>query len=103
MTLDEARGHVGDTLVHKFLDQPAEEAELVRVGNGGALHVRFAGSTEVVTMHSRHFTLKAGAGCRCGITPDAPSEVIPVACPVHGTPCEYCGGLESCKGDCNGG
>ena len=62
MTLEEARGHVGETLVHKFLDQPAEEADLVRIGNGGALHVRFAGSAEVVTMHPRHFALKAQAG-----------------------------------------
>lgn len=58
MTLDEAFDHMGETLVHKFLDQPAEEAELVKVGDHGALHVRFAGSTEVVTMHPRHFTPK---------------------------------------------
>jgi hypothetical protein len=58
MTFDEAFDHVGETLVHKFLDQPAEEAELVKVGDYGALHVRFAGSTEVVTMHPRHFAPK---------------------------------------------
>lgn len=40
--------------------------------------------------------------CRCGITPGAPSEVIPPACPVHGIPCEHCGGTESCKENCNG-
>jgi hypothetical protein len=58
MTLEEACDHVGEILVHKFLDQPAEEAELVKVGDGGALHVRFAGSTEVVTMHPRFFEPK---------------------------------------------
>jgi len=36
--------------------------------------------------------------CRCAI--DGPAEVIPAACPVHGTPCEVCGGLESCLDDC---
>lgn len=40
--------------------------------------------------------------CLCGISPGAPSEVIPPACPVHGIPCEYCGGVESCKENCNG-
>lgn len=40
------------------------------------------------------------AVCLCGITPGAPSEVIPVACPVHGTPCEDCGGFEECKENC---
>lgn len=35
--------------------------------------------------------------CLCGISPGAPSEVIPLACPVHGTPCEECGGLEACR------
>jgi hypothetical protein len=40
--------------------------------------------------------------CLCGITPGAPSEVIPLACPVHGTPCGDCGGVESCKEDCHG-
>jgi hypothetical protein len=62
MTLEEALGHVGRTLVYEFLNQPPREAELVRAGDGGALHVRFAGSTEVVTMHPRHFTPKAEAG-----------------------------------------
>jgi hypothetical protein len=61
MTLDEAYDHVGETLVHKFLDKPAEEAELVKVGDYGALYVRFAGSTEIVTMHPRWFAPK-GAG-----------------------------------------
>lgn len=40
------------------------------------------------------------ARCLCGITPGAPSEVIPLACPVHGTPCESCGSLEECKENC---
>lgn len=58
MELDEARGHEGETLVHQFLDQPPQEAELVSVGPN-ALHVRFAGSVDVWTMHPRTFTLKA--------------------------------------------
>lgn len=63
MTLDEARVHVGETLVAKFLYPPDREAELVRIGGGGALHVRFAGSTEVVTVHPRYFALKAEVPC----------------------------------------
>jgi hypothetical protein len=43
------------------------------------------------------------AGCLCGITPGAPSEVIPLACPVHGIPCEDCGEVESCKPGCGEG
>jgi hypothetical protein len=62
MELYEALGHEGETLVHKFLDKLAVEAELVDVGDGGALHVRLAGTTEVVTMHPRHFTLKSEVG-----------------------------------------
>jgi hypothetical protein len=60
MELLEALGHEGEALVHKFLDKLATEAELVRVGDHGALHVRFAGTTEVVTAHPRYFTLKSG-------------------------------------------
>jgi hypothetical protein len=44
--------------------------------------------------------LLAEGKCRCAI--DGPGLVLPLACPVHGTPCEYCGGLESCTEDCNG-
>ena len=36
--------------------------------------------------------------CRCAI--DGPAEVLPLACPVHGTPCESCGGLEGCGDWC---
>jgi hypothetical protein len=60
MELLEALGPEGEALVHKFLDKLATEAELVRVGDHGALLVRFAGTTEVVTMHPRTFTLKSG-------------------------------------------
>jgi hypothetical protein len=66
MRLEDARGHVGDTLLHQFLDQPVQEAELVEVGNH-ALHVRFAGTSEVVTMHPRTFTLKPGQPGRCAL------------------------------------
>jgi hypothetical protein len=41
---------------------------------------------------------RADAKCLCSI--DGPGEVIPPACPVHGTPCDVCGGLESCAEDC---
>jgi hypothetical protein len=41
--------------------------------------------------------------CLCGISPGAPSEVIPPACPVHGIPCGECGGLEACKPGCGDG
>jgi hypothetical protein len=54
----------------------------------------------VVTELRKALGLKA---CLCGITPGAPSEVIPVACPVHGTPCEDCGGVETCKPGCGDG
>jgi hypothetical protein len=39
--------------------------------------------------------------CQCAID-GGPGIVIPPACPVHGIPCESCGGIESCKEDCNG-
>jgi len=35
--------------------------------------------------------------CRCVISG---GELLPAACPVHGIPCEVCGGLESCMDDC---
>jgi hypothetical protein len=35
--------------------------------------------------------------CRCVL---GGGDLIPLACPVHGTPCEGCGGLESCTEDC---
>jgi hypothetical protein len=54
MTLEDARNHVGKTLVHRFLDKAPEEAQLVKVGDH-ALHVRFAGTDKVVTMHPRFF------------------------------------------------
>jgi hypothetical protein len=38
--------------------------------------------------------------CQCAI--GGPGIVIPPACPVHGIPCESCGGIESCKEDCDG-
>jgi len=60
MTLDEARGHEGETLVHRFLDKDPEQAELVKVGDH-ALHVRLGDSGEVVTMHPRNFELAATA------------------------------------------
>jgi hypothetical protein len=41
-------------------------------------------------------------GCRCGIAPGAPHEVIPLACPVHGTPCGSCGEIDGCEEDCDG-
>jgi hypothetical protein len=41
--------------------------------------------------------------CLCGISPGAPSEVIPLACPVHGTPCGECGGLKACRPRCGDG
>lgn len=56
MTLDEARGHEGAILVHRFLDKDPEQAELVRVGDH-ALYVRLGDSGEVVTMHPRYFEL----------------------------------------------
>jgi len=43
--------------------------------------------------------LMAGGKCRCIISG---GELLPLVCPVHGTPCEYCGGLESCKENCRG-
>jgi len=46
--------------------------------------------------------LKSAAGlraCRCAID-GGPGLVLPLACPVHGTPCEVCGGLEECKRNC---
>jgi hypothetical protein len=58
MTLDDARGHEGETLIHRFPDNDPEQAELVRVGNH-ALHVRLGDSGEVVTMHPRHFEFSA--------------------------------------------
>jgi hypothetical protein len=57
MELDEARGHEGEILIHRFLDKPPEEAELVSVG-AHALYVRLEGTTEVVSMHPRTFTLR---------------------------------------------
>lgn len=59
MTLDAARGHEGETLVHHFLDAEPQQAELVQVG-AYALHVRLAGSDEVVTMHPKWFELPQG-------------------------------------------
>jgi hypothetical protein len=61
MTLDEASEHVGETVSDTFLDREPRDAEIVGTGNF-AVHVRFAGSTEIVTMHPRHLTLKAAAG-----------------------------------------
>jgi hypothetical protein len=61
VTIDEAHGHEGETLVHRFLDKDPEQAELVRVGNH-ALHVRLGGSGEVVTMHPRYFELAPASG-----------------------------------------
>jgi hypothetical protein len=57
MELDEARGHVGEILIHRFLDKQPEMAELVGVG-AHALYVRLEGTTEVVSMHPRYFTLR---------------------------------------------
>lgn len=41
--------------------------------------------------------LLAGVSCRCIL---GGGELLPLACPVHGTPCEVCGGLESCEDGC---
>lgn len=60
MTIDEARGHVGETVVHRFLDKPPEEAVIVKAGNH-ALHVRFAGRSEVVTS-TRYITHSEASG-----------------------------------------
>jgi hypothetical protein len=70
MTLDEARGHEGETLVHRFLDKDPEQAELVRVGDY-ALYVRLGSSGDVVTMHPRYFELAASSGTP-GLAPDTP-------------------------------
>jgi hypothetical protein len=43
---------------------------------------------------------ETAATCLCGISRGAPRKVTPYACPVHGTPCDECGGLESCKPGC---
>jgi hypothetical protein len=40
--------------------------------------------------------------CQCGIG-GGPATVIPPACPVHGIPCEHCGGIENCTDDCGEG
>jgi hypothetical protein len=76
---------------------PALEAEIYpvafRLGTGAV------GSPETVERLLRR-ELGLGAKCLCGIGPGAPSEVIPLACPVHGTPCDECGGLEACKPGC---
>jgi hypothetical protein len=61
MTLDEAREHVGETVVHGFLDKPPEEAVIIKAGDH-AVYVRFAGSSEVVTMHPRWFSLRDEPG-----------------------------------------
>jgi hypothetical protein len=58
MKIGEARGHEGETLLYAGLDNPSGHAELVRAGQY-ALHVRFAGSPDILTMHPRFFALKA--------------------------------------------
>jgi hypothetical protein len=43
--------------------------------------------------------LAAEAACKCVI---GGGDLLPIACPAHGAPCESCGGLESCADDCDG-
>jgi len=37
--------------------------------------------------------------CKCVISG---GDLLPIACPAHGTPCGNCGGLEGCAPDCGG-
>jgi hypothetical protein len=60
-------------------------------------------SAEVVAGVLRKALGPDAPACLCGISPGAPSEVIPPACPVHGIPCGECGGLEACKPGCGDG
>jgi hypothetical protein len=39
---------------------------------------------------------------RCAPSGGTPHEVIPLACPVHGTPCESCGEIDGCEEGCDG-
>jgi hypothetical protein len=39
----------------------------------------------------------AGAVCKCVISG---GDLLPIACPAHGTPCKDCGGLEDCEPGC---
>lgn len=60
-----------------------------------------------IRLHEVGLTAEASAGClyvsehpcKCVISG---GDLLPIACPAHGTPCGSCGGLESCAPDCGG-
>ncbi len=73
---------------------PATEAELYPVASRLGLG-EGDGPVTAEVMLRRALGLPA---CRCAIAGTA--EVLPFACPVHGSPCEYCGEIEGCAEGC---
>ena len=67
------------------------------VGLGRRLEgLRPYGYDELRKLHAL-LTADETPACNCVISG---GPVIPACCKVHGIPCEYCGGLESCADDC---